>query len=175
MNAVLSLHSEYWIHNLVSLVGDCQTMWIVDEFLSCPHQNKKKTEKQNNKLRPKGIPSCVCKNFVTVALEYLHDRCQPVIKQLKSVYKKQATTTTTTRTKGNEIYLCICVEIFCCVFWASETSEKCVACLLASVGWTIAFIFCFLDWIKVPQEDLQREPSEKYFLFRILIYFFYRG
>lgn len=157
MNAVSSLHSEYWIHNLVSLVGECQTMRIVGEFLSCPHQNKKKTEKQNNKQRPKGIPSCVCKNFVTVALEYLHDRCQPVIKQLKSVYKKQATTTitTTTRTKGNEvakkIYLCKCVEIFCCVFWASETSEKCVACLLASIGWTLALISCFLDWVKVPQ------------------------
>lgn len=125
MNAVWSIHSEYWIHNLVSfaakLFGLSVNFWAA-------HTKKKK--KRKNKQRPKGIPSC--KNFLTVALEYLHDRCQPVIKQLKSVYKKQATTTaTTTRTKGNEvakkIYLCKCSDGFC--FWASETSEKCVACL----------------------------------------------
>lgn len=106
---VFTLNTEYitWLA-LLPNYADCR--WISE----LPTQKKKN---RKNNQRPKGIPSCVCKNFVTVALEYLHDRCQPVIKQLKSVYKKQATTTaTTTRTKGNEvakkIYLCKSSKVF---------------------------------------------------------------
>lgn len=70
---VFTLNTEYitWLA-LLPNYADCR--WISE----LPTQKKKN---RKNNQRPKGIPSCVCKNFVTVALEYLHDRCQPVIKQ----------------------------------------------------------------------------------------------
>lgn len=141
-------------------------MRIVGEFLSCPHQ-KKKTEKTNRDQKASQVA------FAKISWQSRWNICTTGVNQSSSSWKvftrnkppqqQQRQELKATRSPRRFTYANRVRFLFLGIW---NFREMCGMFVLASVGWTLAVVFCgFLDWIKVTQEDLQQEWSEKYFLF----------
>lgn len=165
MNAVWSIHSEYWIHNLVSFAAKLCGLSV--NFWAAHTKKNRKNKKTNRDQKASQVA------FAKISWQSRWNICTTGVNQSSSSWKvftrnkpqqqQQRQELKATRSPRRFTYANRVRFLFLGIW---NFREMCGMFVLASVGWTLAVAFCgFLDWIKVPQEDLQREWSKKYFLF----------